>query len=275
MQHDSHHMEVTGRIIRAASGREIAPPARTEHIMTGQFGPGWPPSSFTAFTSAADEGRNWSSAARDELDRAWEAGHGRHLPPPREITVIERRVLAQERILQALIGHLADEVPEILNQMKERFACGQNMGDHEKEFASTERYIQDFIGSIEREVARHHAANTSASKGTAMTTKADLMRQRNDSTCEERVVLALEDIADLLKVVIDKVGPRPESAAKNGESGTSNSSWENEGGALQREDPLPPEIERRVTETFHVGPYRYTHLKDAMEQVRRGRHPHR
>jgi hypothetical protein len=46
--------------------------------------------------------------------------------------------------------------------------------------------------------------------------------------------------------------------------------WENEGGSVR--PPVSPEslgVTRIVSETFAVGPYRYTNLADAVAQARR------
>lgn len=73
---------------------------------------------------------------------------------PSEVTELERRVLAHERILQALIGHLADDDPEILVQLKARFGSGHNLGEYEQSYVSTDHYGDHFIRSIEGEVER-------------------------------------------------------------------------------------------------------------------------
>mgnify|MGYP001237362942 CR=1 FL=1 len=73
---------------------------------------------------------------------------------PDEVTVLERRVLAHERILLALIGHLCDDDAEILNQLKARFGSGHDLGTYEQDFTSTEHYSEQFIRRVEGEVDR-------------------------------------------------------------------------------------------------------------------------
>lgn len=73
---------------------------------------------------------------------------------PNEVTEVERRLLAHERILQALIGHLAEDDPDILVQLKARFGSGHNLGQYEQNYVSTDEYGDHFIRSIEQEVER-------------------------------------------------------------------------------------------------------------------------
>lgn len=107
--------------------------------------------SFTAFSSAGEEAQRHDArqaAARDTSERTDASAS------PDEITTLERRVLAHERILQALLGHLAEDDPEILVQLKARFGKGHNMGEYEHDFVSTDHYGDHFIRSIEAEVAQ-------------------------------------------------------------------------------------------------------------------------
>ena len=101
--------------------------------------------SFTAFSSAREEAR------RHDVRQAGSSAGANAVPD--EITTLERRVLAHERILQALLGHLADDDPEILVQLKARFGSGHNLGEYEQNFVSTDHYGDHFIRSIEAEVA--------------------------------------------------------------------------------------------------------------------------
>lgn len=75
---------------------------------------------------------------------------------PNEVTELERRVLAHERILLALIGHLCDDDGEILIQLKSRFGNGHNLGTYEQDFASTEHFSAQFIRRVEGEVDRRN-----------------------------------------------------------------------------------------------------------------------
>lgn len=71
---------------------------------------------------------------------------------PDEVTVLERRVLAHERILLALIGHLCNDDAEILRQLKTRFGRGHDLGAYEQDFASTEHFGQQFMRRVQGEV---------------------------------------------------------------------------------------------------------------------------
>lgn len=106
------------------------------------------PRSFTAFRSASEEVR-WHDP--EQVRGAASARVGANSKPD-EITSLERRVLAHERILQALLGHLADDDPEILVQLKTRFGNAHNIGEYEQDYVSTDHYGDHFIRSIEAEV---------------------------------------------------------------------------------------------------------------------------
>jgi hypothetical protein len=110
--------------------------------------------SFSAFSSARDEALLHPHDANPSCDTNAEAGRGGANASPSEVTEVERRVLAHERILQALIGHLADDDPEILVQLKARFGSGHNLGQYEQNYVSTDDYGDHFIRSIELEVDR-------------------------------------------------------------------------------------------------------------------------
>ena len=110
--------------------------------------------SFTAFASASEEDRQHPQATELARDAKADAGQGGANATPSEITVLERRVLAHERILQALIDHLAEDDVEILVQLKARFGSGHNLGEYEQDYVSTEQYGDHFIRSIEAEVDR-------------------------------------------------------------------------------------------------------------------------
>lgn len=110
--------------------------------------------SFSAFSSARDEADRHPHETNSHGDTNVEEGRGGANAMPNEVTEVERRVLAHERILQALIGHLADDDPEILRQLKVRFGSGHNLGQYEQNYVSTDDYGDHFIRSIEQEVAR-------------------------------------------------------------------------------------------------------------------------
>lgn len=73
---------------------------------------------------------------------------------PSEMTVLERRVLAHERILQAFISRLAEDDPSILVELQAQFGSGHDLGDYEQNFVSTNQFGNEFIRVVELEVAR-------------------------------------------------------------------------------------------------------------------------
>lgn len=68
---------------------------------------------------------------------------------PIENTDLERRVLAHEQILQALMAQLAEGQPQLLDRMHERFASARR-GAYEHDYVETADYAEAFL----REVAR-------------------------------------------------------------------------------------------------------------------------
>lgn len=68
---------------------------------------------------------------------------------PVEDTELERRVLAHERILRALIRHMAEQEPEFLARLKKTFGRGHNLGEDEQDYTSTQQYADEFIRAIE------------------------------------------------------------------------------------------------------------------------------
>ena len=71
-----------------------------------------------------------------------------------ENTDLERRVLAHERILRALIRHIAEEQPDILIRLKQTFGQGHVLGEHEQDYVTTQQYGDQFIRAIELAIAR-------------------------------------------------------------------------------------------------------------------------
>lgn len=108
------------------------------------------PRSFTAFSPASKEALRSDAGHGDSGATSRRASAD---ATPDEITTLERRVLAHERILLALLGQLADDDPEILVQLKTRFGNGHNLGENEQDYVSTDDYGDHFIRSIEAEVA--------------------------------------------------------------------------------------------------------------------------
>lgn len=68
---------------------------------------------------------------------------------PVENTELERRVLAHEQVLQALMAQLADGQPGFLDRMRERFA-GARRGAHEHDYVETADYAEAFLHEVMR-----------------------------------------------------------------------------------------------------------------------------
>jgi len=68
---------------------------------------------------------------------------------PIENTDLERRVLAHEQILKALIAQLAEHQPGFLDRMLNRFA-GARRGAHEHEYVETADYAETFLHEVMR-----------------------------------------------------------------------------------------------------------------------------
>lgn len=73
-----------------------------------------------------------------------------------ENTDLERRVLAHERILQALIRHMAEGEPDFLARLSRTFGRGNTLGQDEHDHVSTKQYGEQFIEAIERSIRSHH-----------------------------------------------------------------------------------------------------------------------
>lgn len=86
------------------------------------------PHSFTAFSSVAQDAARQQQEAVSPATQA-ERGQGGANASPSEITTLERRVLAHERILRALIVCLAEDDPDILVQLKTCFGSGHDLGE--------------------------------------------------------------------------------------------------------------------------------------------------
>ncbi|MEV5033960.1 hypothetical protein [Sphingobium sp. LMC3-1-1.1] len=71
-----------------------------------------------------------------------------------ENTDLERRVLAHERILRALIRHIAEEQPDILARLKQTFGQGHVLGEEEQDYVTTQQYGDQFIRAIEQAIVR-------------------------------------------------------------------------------------------------------------------------
>jgi hypothetical protein len=67
-----------------------------------------------------------------------------------EDTDLERRVLAHERILQALIAHMAESQPEFVERLDLAFAAQMRVSRPEHDFTDTDSYADRFIRGIRR-----------------------------------------------------------------------------------------------------------------------------
>lgn len=67
---------------------------------------------------------------------------------PTETTDLERRVLAHERVLQALIAYIARTEPRFLDHLCERFVEPMRMARHEHDYRETDDYAEEFIRAI-------------------------------------------------------------------------------------------------------------------------------
>lgn len=64
-----------------------------------------------------------------------------------ESTELERRVLAHERILQALIAQMAESEPKFLARLSDTFCVPIAMTRSEHDYTDTESYAADFVRS--------------------------------------------------------------------------------------------------------------------------------
>lgn len=97
-------------------------------------------------------------------------------------------------------------------------------------------------------------------------TEDELQKSRTTATTEERVVLALESIADQLRLFL--------TPSVNNSGHTAHEfrdTWENEEGSLHLPPIYASEIECRLVTQYAVGPFRYEKLADAVAQARRVR----
>lgn len=95
-------------------------------------------------------------------------------------------------------------------------------------------------------------------------------QRRADATVEERMVLALEDIAHQLALIGVSLCSKLDDQRETDFAKSEIESWENEGGELRPDSDPSEGIKRTFTEIFTVGPYRYTARADAIAQRRRG-----
>lgn len=66
-----------------------------------------------------------------------------------ETTDLERRVLAHERILQALIAHIDETEPKFMERLKATFASSHVLGANEQDYTLTDQHAEQFIRQVE------------------------------------------------------------------------------------------------------------------------------
>lgn len=65
-----------------------------------------------------------------------------------EATDLERRVLAHERVLQALIAYMARSEPRFIDHLRDRFVVPMDMARHEQDHRETDDYAEEFIRAV-------------------------------------------------------------------------------------------------------------------------------
>jgi hypothetical protein len=68
--------------------------------------------------------------------------------PASESTDLERRVLAHERILQALIAYMARTEPRFVDHLRERFVEPMRLTQHEHDHRETDDYAAEFMRAV-------------------------------------------------------------------------------------------------------------------------------
>ena len=65
-----------------------------------------------------------------------------------ETTDLERRVLAHEKVLQALIAFMARTEPRFIDHLRARFVEPMSMARHEHDHRETDDYAEEFIRAV-------------------------------------------------------------------------------------------------------------------------------
>jgi hypothetical protein len=76
------------------------------------------------------------------------ASHQSPIVDPEE-TDLERRVLAHERILQALIAHMAESQPKFFERLTAVFSGPARAGRREHDYTDTDAYADQFVRKIQ------------------------------------------------------------------------------------------------------------------------------
>jgi hypothetical protein len=109
------------------------------------------------------------------------------------------------------------------------------------------------------------------------TPEAAVARSRARCTDEERLVLALETIADQMRLLVAVMKPIrvPEDTPTVDGRPDPSAAWENERGSLADQPAGSLGIKHTLIDQYEVGEYRYTKLDDAIAQAERSRDPRR
>ena len=70
-------------------------------------------------------------------------------PSSPEITDLERRVLAHERVLQALIAYMSRAEPRFVDHLRDRFVEPMKMARREQDHRDADDYAEEFIRAAE------------------------------------------------------------------------------------------------------------------------------
>ncbi len=65
-----------------------------------------------------------------------------------DTTDLERRVLAHERVLQALIAYMARTEPRFIDHLRERFVEPMTMETREHDYRNSDDYAEEFIRAV-------------------------------------------------------------------------------------------------------------------------------
>lgn len=108
----------------------------------------------------------------------------------------------------------------------------------------------------------------------ANTPEQNLAERRSYSTNEERKVLALEAIADQMRLLVEVLQPATDPARADGALARKRDqcaagAWENEGGSLAVSTANSLGIKHSVVDQFEIGGYRYSNLDDAVAEAKR------
>lgn len=122
---------------------------------------------------------------------------------PIENTDLERRVLAHEQILQALIAQLAERQPGFLDRMLNRFASARR-GAHEHDYVETADYAEAFLHEVMR-LVRLREARPAISPAGAGTESPDVASSRSVGESDQSVVIRTAQVGGVWHVTRGKV----------------------------------------------------------------------